>query len=120
LADDLTALAGMMLGVRKSRAAHVPADLLRGEQVWDMLLILFIADGRGERLTGRSVLGEDGGSTETGRRWIQYLTRIGYVVGDGQGDIEDVLTMTPEGVHVLETWLREAFDRYRDFSVERV
>ena len=118
--DDLTALAGMMLHVRKSRAGHVPVDLLRGEQVWDLLLILFIADGHGERLTGRAAVGRDGGSVETGRRWLQHLTRIGYVVGDGAGDLDDPLTMTPQGVHILELWLHQAADQHREFASRRV
>lgn len=118
--DDLTAFAGLMLDIRKSRAGHVPVDLLRGEQVWDLLLILFIADSRGERLTGRAVVGRDGGSAETGRRWLQHLTRIGYVLGDGDGNLDDLLTMTPQGVHVLEMWLHEVADQFREFASRRV
>ncbi len=116
--DELTLLARALLRIRQSRAGRFNAGLFHGEQVWNLLLILFIADGRGERLTGRMAIEREGGSLEVGRRWFRYLTQLGYIVGDGEGHLDDPLTMTPECVHELEAWLREARDDLRLTTVD--
>lgn len=116
--DELTLLARALLRVRQSRSTRFNAGLFHGEQVWNLLLILFIADGRGERLTGRMAIEREGGSPEVGRRWFRYLTQLGYVVGDGEGHLDDPLTMTPECVHELEAWLREAREELRQVTVD--
>ena len=116
--DELTRLAKALLRVRQSRPARFNAGLFHGEQVWNLLLILFIADGHGERLTGRMAIEREGGSLEVGRRWFRFLTQLGYIVGDGEGHLDDPLTMTPVCVHELEGWLREARDDLKVATVD--
>jgi hypothetical protein len=106
--DDLTELAIVMLRLRQSRSAMLPPDLFGGEQPWDFLLLLFVADGRGKRLTGRMILDRTGGSERTGQRWLSYLAAQDLIVGDGDGQLDDALTLTQAGLHRLELWLAEA------------
>lgn len=108
--DELTRLAKTLLHIRLERCSRFDRGLFLGEQVWNILLILFIADGHGERLTGRMAIAREGGSEEVGRRWLRYLTSLGYIVGDGEGDLDDPLTITPVCLHELEGWLRDAKD----------
>lgn len=103
--DSLTTLADMILDLRKVRSTALPSELFGGEQGWEILLALFVADGRGDRLTGAMVLAQIGGFDSTGRRWIQHLTKLALIVGDGVGDLNDTLTLTPRGLDALESWL---------------
>ncbi len=103
--DSLTTLADMILDLRQARRTVVPPELFGGEIGWEILLALFVADGRGERLTGVTVLARIGGFESTGRRWIQHLTKLALIVGDGVGDLDDTLTLTPPGLDALESWL---------------
>lgn len=75
---------------------------------YELLLALFIADSRGERLTGLAALERIGGSSATGRRWIEYLTREELIIGDGDGNLHDPLTLTAKALHALEEWLSRA------------
>ena len=78
--DELTRFAKALLKIRLSRPDRFHPGLFHGEQVWDMLLILFIADGQGERLTGRMVIDREGGSIEAGQRWLRGLTQLGSLL----------------------------------------
>ena len=106
--DTLAELAGSILQVRKDRRRDLPADLFGGELAYELLLVLFVADSRGQRLTGRTALEEVGGATNVGRRWIEYLTREKLIIGDGDGNLNDTLTLTPRALNALERWLRHA------------
>lgn len=106
--DRLARLAASLLRIRQDRAHHFTREMFGGEQAWDMLLILFVADALGECITGREAVSRDGGSAESGRRWLRYLSRRQYVVGDGDGDLDDTLTLTPLCLNLLERWLEDA------------
>jgi hypothetical protein len=106
--DKLTEFAELLLRIRQSREQHFPAEMFGGDLGWDMLLVLFICDARGERLTGEILASQFGGSLRAGQRWIQYLTTASLIVGDGEGNLAEVLTLTPVGLHALETWLKDA------------
>lgn len=107
-ADELTYLARAILRVRQDRRTILPAELFGGELAYELLLRLFVADAHGERMTGTRLLADLGGSPRTGSRWIEYLTRQKLIVGDGDGRLEDVLTLTPVALHALERWLSGA------------
>jgi hypothetical protein len=79
-----------------------------GDEVWNFLLSLFLADSRGERLTGRGLITQEGCSAEVGRRWLIYLTHIEYVLGDGDGNLDVPLTLTPDCLNRVEEWLVDA------------
>lgn len=123
MADDaLAELARAILAVRQDRQRHLPPELFDGELAYELLLTLFIADSHGIRLTGRTALEKIGGKAEIGRRWIEYLTRQGLIIGDGDGNLDDTLTLTPVALHALERWLanaRQTLNRFpRDTNAE--
>jgi hypothetical protein len=106
--DTLAELARAILAVRRDRRQELPAELFGGELAYELLLVLFVADARGERLTGFTALEQIGGVSATGRRWIEYLTREKLVLGDGDGDLNDTLTLTAKALNALEGWLSRA------------
>ena len=106
--DTLAELARAILAVRRDRRRELPAELFGGELAYELLLVLFVADARGERLTGFTALEQIGGVSATGRRWIEYLTREKLVLGDGDGDLNDTLTLTAKALNALEGWLSRA------------
>ncbi|MCC2981464.1 hypothetical protein [Sphingomonas sp. IC4-52] len=109
MADDtLAELARAILAVRRDRRRELPAELFGGELAYELLLVLFVADARGERLTGFTALEQIGGVSATGRRWIEYLTREKLILGDGEGDLSDTLTLTAKALNALEGWLSRA------------
>ncbi len=109
MADDaLAELARAILVVRQDRRRDLPPELFGGELAYELLLVLFIADSHGRRLTGRTALEGVGGQAQIGRRWIEYLTREGLIIGDGDGNLDDTLTLTPRALNALERWLADA------------
>lgn len=109
MADDaLAALARAILEVRRDRRRDLPAELFGGEIAYELLLVLFVADSLGRRLTGRTALDEVEGTHAVGRRWIEYLTREELIIGDGDGNLDDTLTLTPRALNALERWLTHA------------
>jgi hypothetical protein len=103
--DALAELANAILRVRRDRRQDLPPELFGGEFAYELLLVLFIADSHGKRLTGRTALERIHGTAEVGRRWIEYLTREKLIIGDGDGNLDDTLTLTPRALNALERWL---------------
>ena len=46
-----------------------------------------------------------GGGYGAGERWIKYLIAVGLVVGGGKTNMDDILALTPKGLHALERTL---------------
>src|SRR5262245_34214699 len=105
--DDLTRLAQWMVEIRSLRRRLFPPEMFGGEAAWDLLLHLFLADAHGRRLTGRTLLAQAGANPGSGARWIAYLNSVDLVVGDGKGDLDDNLALTPRGLDAMERWLHE-------------
>lgn len=102
--DDATILVQAVIDLRRARQGSFPLDLFMGEQGWDILLQLFVADANGERLTARDLLSRTGGPAAAGERWIRFLASRGLTVGDGDGRLDDVVTATPEALQRVESW----------------
>jgi hypothetical protein len=100
-----------LLKFRKDRTAYFPAELF-GEQAWEMLLTLFIADTEGRKLTGRELIGAIGASLNSGHRWLTYLNHAGLVIGDGDGHVDEVITLSAIGLTKMEALVAEARYRY--------
>ena len=105
--DQAKALAEAMLEFRKGRAREFPVGLF-GEAGWEFLLALFIADADGKSATGRGLCKKLGTAPSVGSRWLRYLSDEGLVVGDGDGDLDDRLTMAPTAVERMERLLDHA------------
>ncbi|MBB4153639.1 hypothetical protein GGQ80_001545 [Sphingomonas jinjuensis] len=108
--DDATVLVESIIDLRRSRAGQFPPDLFIGEQGWDILLELFVADAHGERLTARELLQRIGGSRIAGERWIRFTNSQGLTVSDGEGRLDDIVTATPEALQRVEVWAAGCID----------
>lgn len=108
--DATTRLIEGMIALRRSRAIAFPFDLFGGEQPWDILLHLFLADARGERITTAMLIQRSGGTATAGERWVEYLRRCGLLTRSGGAIEQDVITPTPEALDTFEGWSRSMLD----------
>ncbi|WP_198526991.1 hypothetical protein [Sphingomonas sp. Ant20] len=67
------------------------------------MLELFVADARGRRLTARDVSDRNDIPPTVISRWLMHLTQIGYIVGDGEGNIDDLLTLSGKALDAIES-----------------
>lgn len=104
--DDLALLAMDLIRIRRARFKNLPADLF-SEPVWDLLLELFVADARGYRITGRDVSSRNGVHVAVMSKWLLHMTKIGLLIGDGTGNLDDMLTLSAKGLEAMEKTLGE-------------
>ena len=107
--DRAATLAIAIVAFRRVRSENFPAASF-AEPAWDLMLELFIADAEGRRLTAGEVSQRCNISPGVLSRWLQYLSKSGLVVGDGDGDLTDELTLSGEGMMRMERILAHAFD----------
>ena len=107
--DRSASLANAMIAFRRTRAQILPAELF-GEPAWDLLLQLYVADARGLRLTGADVCRNSNVPPGAMSRWLRLLSERGLLVGDGSGDLTDELTLSGEGMTLMEKTLASATD----------
>lgn len=105
--DEATALARSIFELRKKRADHLPGAVL-SEIAWNVLLALFVADADGRRMTGYELLEVAEAPAATGERWIRALHVEGLVVGDGTGNLDDLIGLTPAGISAVEACMIDA------------
>lgn len=105
--DHAASLAAAMLDFRRSRSKILPADLF-AEPAWDLLLELFVADAQGRRLTARQVCDRSGISSYVMARWLMHLSQSGFVIGDGNGDLDDLLTLSAGTLAKMEDMMDHA------------
>jgi hypothetical protein len=105
--DEATVLARSIFELRKMRAHHLP-DAVLSEIAWNILLALFVADADGRRMTGHDLLEVAEAPKSTGQRWIMALHVEGLVVGDGTGNLDDVIGLTPAGISAVEACMIDA------------
>lgn len=106
-------LARAILGLRGAREVvlGIPAS---GTRAWDVILVLYLADAEGRRLTGREAIVESGAGFEAGRRWLSYLSQAGIVVGDGHLNEDVIVTLAPHAVTRMEEFIDHARAIVRD------
>jgi hypothetical protein len=114
--DDIALLAMNALMLRRERMRDLPSELF-SEPAWDLLLELFVADHRGYRLTARDVSDRSNTPTSVMGRWLLHLTKIGLVIGDGSGDVDDLLTLSPIGMESMEKSLARTVDSQVDLDL---
>ena len=105
--DEATALARSILELRKMRALHLP-DAVLSEVAWNILLALFVAAADGRRMTGRDLLKVAEAPASNGQRWILVLHGEGLLVGDGRGNLDDVIGLTPKAISAVESCMIDA------------
>lgn len=99
--DEVANRAALLLAFRRARTEELPASLF-GEPSWEFLLELFIADARGVRITGRQVSERFHISEGVASRWLKHLSAEGLVIGDGDGDLDDELTLSGAAMAKME------------------
>ena len=105
--DRAASLAAAILDFRRSRLKILPAELF-AEPAWDLLLELFLADAEGRRLTARQVCERSNIPPPVMSRWLKHLSQSGFVVGDGKGDIDDLLTLSGKMLAQMEDMMAHA------------
>jgi hypothetical protein len=96
---------------RKYRSDILPSELF-SEPAWDLLLELFLAAAEGRRITARQVATRSGTTFGVMSRWLQHLSKIGYIVGDGTGDLDDLLTLSAQALEQMERIIDCGHDLY--------
>lgn len=107
LADDVARLARRVLRLRRKRTDHLPAELF-GEHAWNLLLVLFIADAEGERLSARVASERADVDERVGARWITALEALELVASHERCDDGHLVALTPKGVHAVEACMMDS------------
>ena len=105
--DRAAATAEAILKFRRIRSEILPRELF-AEPGWDLLLELFVADANGHRLTARVVSERDNILPSVLSRWLIHLTQIGFIVGDGDGNLDDPLTLSGKALDTIEFVMAKA------------
>lgn len=105
--DRAAAIANAILDFRSARAEALPLHLF-SEPAWELLLALFVADAAGVRVTGRMVSEHRRVAGSVISRWLVVLTKAGLIVGDGTGDLDDLLTLSSTALDALEQLMKKA------------
>lgn len=113
--DKKARLAEAILHNRVQRRSLMPVDIF-GEHAWDALLMLFVADAASERLTGRRIAHSLNCGPTIMSRWVKYLAEQGLVIGDGEGDLDDLLTLSPKAIVAIEAYLENTQEYANEFS----
>lgn len=105
--DEAAKLAENILNLRRRRSDHLPV-MLFGEAAWELLLLLFIADARGEHLTATKVCHLVGGSETVAQRWLTVLQEQKLTLCHPQCDDGHLVSLSPAGIHAVEAWMEDA------------
>ncbi len=105
--DRAAATAEAILKFRRIRSEILPRELF-AEPGWDLLLELFVADANGHRLTARVVSERDNIPPSVLSRWLVHLTQIGFIIGDGDGNLDDSLTLSGKALDTIESVMAKA------------
>ena len=117
--DDKRAhLAHLILAFRRIRPEELPCGLF-AETGWEMMLELFLADAKGMRITGREICERNNARPNIASRWLQHLSAEKLVVGDGDGDLDDALVLSPTGLEQMERLLDKALSLSEELKVLR-
>lgn len=105
---DLSAVtADVILRFRRIRSEIMPRELFN-EPGWDLLLELFVADANGQRITAREVSDRNNIPASILSRWLMHLTQIGFIIGDGDGNLDDQLTLSGKAFDIIESVMAKA------------
>lgn len=105
--DRAADYAAAVLRFRRLRPDLLPAELF-GEPAWDLLLELFVADAEGRRRTGREISRMADVRPTVLSRWLIHLTKVGLIVGDGDGNLDDPLTLSGKALQAIEGMMEHA------------
>lgn len=104
--DEAARIAAAILETRRRRANHLPA-ILFSEPAWSLLLILFIADSRGERLTASQACHRTGETMTVAQRWLKVLEVEDLATCHERCDDGHLVTLTPKGIDAVEACIMD-------------
>lgn len=116
--NESTRLAKAILAFRRHRSDLLPGELF-GEPAWELLLEMFIADASGVPITARDVADRADVHHSVMARWLKHLSKMRLVIGDGDGNLDDDLTLSGTGMERVERLLAEADALKNTFLVRR-
>jgi len=102
---ELIAYARSSMQHRQARTRFF-ANAMLGEPAWDLLLVLYVAEGTGECVTVNAAAERAGLAATSAKRWIEYLEKEHLVLRrpherDGR---RIVLTLSAKGQASLDTY----------------
>lgn len=107
--DRKARLAQAILDNRAQRRDNLPDEMF-GEFAWDALLYLFIADAASQRLDGHELVERTSCPAPVMRRWLVFMSEQKLVVGDGDGDLSDLLTLSAKALAAIENYLAHTIE----------
>jgi hypothetical protein len=110
--DQKARLAQAILDNREQRRSGLPHEMF-GEFAWDALLHLFIADAASQRLNGHMLAKRTFCPPSVMQRWLVFMSRNELVIGDGDGDLSDLLTLSAKALAAIEIYLARTNDMAR-------
>jgi len=105
--DELAALARIVFKLRSRRTEHLPSALF-SDHPWGMMLVMFIADTDGERLTAFDAFIRADVEPAVGRRWMAVLMAEGLASSQGACTGTNIISLTPAGITAIENCMRDA------------
>lgn len=111
--EDLVALARRIAKVRSARKELLPAAKL-GEPGWDMILALYLANIRGERLTVSNVCAASDTPPTTAFRWLTRLIELDMVTRHNHPTDARVIYihLQPVAAQLIEAFLFRAWSNF--------
>lgn len=107
--DRKARLAQAILDNRAQRRDDLPDEMF-GEFAWDALLHLFIADAASQRLDGHMLAERTFCPPSVMQRWLVFMSKSQLVIGDGDGDLSDLLTLSAKALAAIEIYLERTSD----------
>lgn len=99
--EEAAQLASAILTFRRYRPRALSSHIF-GEPAWELLLETFVADAAGAPMTARIAAQRSGTSPNVMSRWLRHLFAEGLLVGDGDGNLDDELTLSGLGMAAIE------------------
>ncbi len=107
--DEAAQIARAILSFRRYRSRALSSDIF-GEPAWELLLEVFVADAAGAPMTGKVAAQRSGTTPNVMSLWLKHLSAKGLLVGDGDGNLDDELTLSGPGMAAIEEVLLQARD----------
>jgi len=105
--NEAAQIASAILSFRRYRLRALSPDIF-GEPAWDLLLEVFVADAEGAPMTARIAAERSETPPSVMSRWLKHLSAKNLVIGDGDGNLDDELTLSGAGMAAIESVLLQA------------
>lgn len=105
--NEAAQIASAILSFRRYRSRALSPDIF-GEPAWELLLEVFVADAEGAPMTARIAAERSKTPPSVMSRWLKHLSAKELVIGDGDGNLDDELTLSGAGMAAIEIVLLQA------------